>query len=236
MQLGGVLVRALLAVGRLDDAAHLCRQAIETARPLRLVKPAGAEKLCAGAYQGLGYIARRLGDSAAARTHFARAAAHARAGGWHDDEAEALAYMSACLRDLGDFAGAEAAGVQGLAVAQRVGNDHLAAGILHHLAVTSYYHGDQAIALARSRQAAALYEQIGDPEGVVSCDTIQGVIYAALGEIDAALAAINRARQAGELFDNHWLQGMALYVYGIVHTFAGNLAAAEALPKSMVPG
>ncbi len=151
-----------------------------------------------------------------------------RTGGWHSDEAEALAYMSACLRDLGDFAEAEAAGVQALAVAQGVGNDHLAAGILHHLSVTSYYHADLEIALARSQQAAALYQQIGDPEGVVSCDTLQGVVYAALGRLDQAIAAIDRARRDSLWFDNRWLQGMALYVYGIVHTFAVNLAAAEA--------
>jgi tetratricopeptide (TPR) repeat protein len=227
-QLDGASTRALIAIGHLEDAALRCRQAIEAARSLRLANPMLAEKICTDAYRGLGYIARRQGRNTDARPFFVRAVSHARSAGLHKEEAETLGYLSATLRELGDFAGALQYGEQALVVAQNAGNDYLAANLLHHLSITCYYHARLAQALAYSQQAALLHQAMGDSEGMVSCDILQAVVYAALGSLSSAVAAIDRAHSDSQLFDNGWLQGMALYVYGIVHTFAGNLAAAEA--------
>lgn len=233
-QLDSVRTRALLGIGQLAEAALCCEQAIETARSLRLANPTLAEKICTDAYRGLGYIARRQGRNAEARPYFVRAVSHARAAGLSKEEAETLGYLSATLRDLGDFAGALQHGEQALVVAQKAGNDYLAANLLHYLSITCYYHDQLTQALTYSQQAALLHQAMGDSEGMVSCDILQAVVYAALGPLSAAVAAIDRARSDSELFDNRWLQGMALYVYGIVHTFAGNLpAAAEALERAL---
>ena len=227
IQLGGLHTRALIGLGQLDEAATFCTQAIEVARTMRLEHPTQAEKICAEAWRGLGYIARRQGRVAEAKPCFERAAAHARAAGLQNEEAETLIYLSATMRDLGDFAGAGQTAAQALVVAEHAGNDFLASHILHHISITGYYHNDLATALACSQQAAHRQQQMGDSEGLVSCDILQALVFAAMGDLGPAAAAVERARANSQLFDNRWLQGMALYVYGIVHTFGIRLAAAE---------
>jgi tetratricopeptide (TPR) repeat protein len=227
-QLEGARARALIGIDQLADAAALCQQAIADARGLRLAHPTLAEKICTDAYRGLGYIARRQGRNADARPYFVRAVSHARSAGLHKEEAETLGYLSATLRELGDFAGALLHGEQALRVAQSAGNDYLAANLLHYMSITCYYHDQLPQALAYSQQAAILHQAMGDSEGMVSCDILQAVVYAAMVPLSAAVAAIERAHSDSQLFDNRWLQGMARYVYGIVHTLAGNLLPAEA--------
>ena len=228
LQLGGVLGRAYIAVGQLDDATALCQETLAATRHLRLTKPTMAEKISASVYHGLGYICRRQADHAQARIYFERAIAHARNADAHNEEAESLSYLSATLRELGDFAGAEQHGKHALEVAQRAGNEYLAANILHRLSITSYYHNELKLALERSAQATALQRQMGDAGGMVLCDSLQALVYTSLGELEEAANAINRARQESHLLDNDWLRGMVLYVYGIVHTLSGNLPPAEA--------
>ena len=227
LPLNGVLVRAYIAVGRLEDAAGLCKEALAAARALRLTKPTMAEKISVSAYQGLGYICRRQADNEQARVYFERAVAHARNAGSQNEEAEALTYLSVTLRELGDFAQAEESGQAALAVAQAAGNDYLTAGALHRLSIASYYHNELKIALERSEQAAALHRQMGDASGIVLTESLQALVYTTIGELQEATIAINRARQECSLLDNNWLQGLSLYVYGIVHTLGGNLKAAE---------
>lgn len=232
MHLEGVRARALIGVGQLEEATALCWQAIATARSLRLANPTLAEKICTDSYRGLGYIARRQGRNAEAQPYFARAVSHARSAGLHTEAAETLTYLSATLRELGDFSGATRHAQEALDVAQAAGNDYLAANILHYMSITCYYHNQLSAALAYSQQAAALHQAMGDSEGMVACDILQAVVYAAVGPLSAAVAASERARRDSQLFDNRWLQGMAFYVYGIVHTFTANLPAAEAALRS----
>ena len=227
LQLGGVLGRAYIAVGQLDDAAALCQEALAAARQLQLTKPTKAEKISASAYHGLGYICRRQANNEQARIYFERAIVHARNAGADNEEAESLNYLSVMLRELGDFGGAEQQGRRALEVAQRAGNEYLAANILHRLSITSYYHNELKLALERSEQATALQRKMGDAGGTALCDSLQALVYTSLGELEEAVIAINRARQESQLLDNDWLQGMVLYVYGIVHTLNGNLPSAE---------
>jgi transcriptional regulator with XRE-family HTH domain/tetratricopeptide (TPR) repeat protein len=227
LQLSGVLVRAYIAEGRLDDAATLCHEAIAAARLLRLSKPTLAEKVLTNAHLGLGYVLRRRADNAQARIHFERAVVHARAGGAHGEEAEALSHLCVTLRELGDFVRSEQSGLAALEIAQSAGNDFLVANILHRLSITSYYHNELMVALERSEQAAALQRQMGDAGGMVLCDSLQALVLTSIGELEEAEHIINRARQESNLLDNNWLQGLVLYVYGIVNTLNGKLAAAE---------
>ncbi len=113
-------------------------------------------------------------------------------------------------------------------MAQAVGNDYLAANVLHRLSIASYYHNELKVALERSAQAAALQRQMGDAGGMVLCDSLQAIVFTGTGELEEATVAINRARHECALLDNDWLQGLVLYVYGIVHTLSGNLKIAEA--------
>ncbi len=102
------------------------------------------------------------------------------------------------------------------------------------MSITSYYHYDLADALTHSETAAALQHQMGDGEGMVSCAILQAVVYAALADLTQAQAASDRARRDSLLFDNGWLQGMALYVFGIVHTLLADLEpAAAALAEAL---
>jgi transcriptional regulator with XRE-family HTH domain/tetratricopeptide (TPR) repeat protein len=227
LQLGGVLGRAYIAVGRLDDSAAFCQAGLEAARTLRLTKPTLAEKIAASARLGLGYVCRRQANNEEARIHFERAVMHARTAEAHNEEVEALGHLSVTLRELGDFAGAEKSGQQALEIAQRVGNDFLAATLLHRLSITSYYHNELKLALERSEGAVALQRQMGDAGGMVLCDSLQAVVMVTIGALAEAAATIKRARQESNLLDNNWLQGLVLYVFGIVHTLNGELRAAE---------
>ena len=234
MQLGTTRVRTLLGLARFDEAALLCQEGLDLARQLRPVKPNAAEEIAANAQRGLGYIARRRGQYAAAHRHLERALIHAREARLPILEAEILGYLSATLRDLGDFPGAQGVAQEALAVAQAAGNDHLAADLLHYMSITSYYHYELASALAHSEAAARLHRQMGDGEGMVSCAILQAVVYAALADLPQAQAASDRARRDSLLYDNRWLQGMALYVFGIVHTLMADLApAAAALTEAL---
>lgn len=227
LQLSGVLGRAYIAEGRLDDAATLCHEAVAAARLLRLSKPTLAEKILANAHLSLGYVSRRRADNAQARIHFERAVGHARAGGAQNEEAEALGHLCVALRELGDFAGSEQSGLAALEIAQSAGNEFLVANILHRLSITSYYHNELMVALERSEQAAALQRQMGDAGGMVLCDSLQALVLTSIGELEEAELVIKRARQESNLLDNNWLHGLVLYVDGIVNTLNGKLVAAE---------
>lgn len=227
LQLSGVLGRAYIAEGRMDDAARLCQEALSAARALRLTKPTLAERICVSAYQGLGYICRRQANNGQARVYFERAVAHARNAGAPNEEAEALTYLSVTLRELGDFVQAEESGQRALVVAQAAGNDYLTASALHRLSIASYYHNELKTALERSEQAAALHQQMGDAGGIVLTESLQALVYTSIGELEEAKIAINRARQECALLDNNWLQGLSLYVYGIVYTLSTELKVAE---------
>jgi hypothetical protein len=69
---------------------------------------------------------------------------------------------------------------------------------------------------------------MGDAGGIVLCDSLQAIVYSGMGEIEEATIAIKRARQECFLLDNNWLQGLVLYVYGIIHTMRGDLVEGEA--------
>jgi tetratricopeptide (TPR) repeat protein len=176
----------------------------------------------------LGYINRRQANNEQARINFERAVIHAANAGAHNEEAEALAQLCVTLRELGDFAGAEQSGKRALEVAQSNGNDYLAATILHRLSITSYYHNELIVALERSEQAVALQRQMGDAGGIALCDSLQALVYVTIGEVEQATIAAKRARLESNLLDNNWLQGLILYVFGIVHTLNGHLQEAEA--------
>ena len=227
LQLGGTRVRALIALARFDEAHQLSQQAVDLARVLRLLKPSAADPIRIHALLALGYIARIRGHHPDAHRYLEQAVHHARQSGQRAAEAEALTYLSAARRDVGDFAGAEAAGGLSLQVAQAIGNDYLGSNALHYLSINDYYHNDLSKALARSDVALAQKRQMVDGEGVVSCALIQALIYAALGDPERSAQLVTRAQLEAQLFDNRWLTGLTHYVSGIVAAFQLELAQAE---------
>ncbi len=229
LQLGGTRVRALIALARFDEAHQLCQQAVDLARVLRLLKPSAADLIRIHALVALGYVARIRGQHPEAHRYLEQAVHHARKSGQRAAEAEALTYVSAARRDVGDFAGAEAAGLMSLQVAQAIGNDYLASNALHYLSINDYYHNDLAQALSRSEQALAQKRQMVDGEGVVACDILQALVYSALGTPARAWELMAHAQLECQLFDNAWLTGLTHYVSGIVAAFQLELAQAEQL-------
>ncbi|MFN8489940.1 MAG: helix-turn-helix domain-containing protein [Caldilineaceae bacterium] len=227
-QLEGARVKALLALARFAEARELCERALTLIKPLALILPAKADQVRAGLYLALGYMARHQGQLAEAETALTKAIKHARAGQARDGEADALIYLSATQRDLGNFAGAEANAQQALTVAQAIENVYLASNILHFMTIISYYRDEQAEALARSQRALALKQPMGDLQGIVGCRIIQALVYTALNDLPEARRLIEQALADSEQLENNWLQGFALYIAGIVLTFQGEGAAAEA--------
>lgn len=229
LELGGTRVRALIALARFDEAQQLCQQAVDLARMLRLLKPSAADAIRIQALLALGYMARIRGHHPDAHRYLEQAVHHARKSDQRAAEAEALTYVSAARRDVGDFAGAEQAGLASLAVAQAIGNDYLASNALHYLSINDYYHNDLAQALERSERALAQKRQMVDGEGVVACGILQALVYSALSEPDRAWAVVSQARLECQLFDNRWLTGLADYVTGIIAAFQVDLDQAERL-------
>ncbi|OQO94040.1 LuxR family transcriptional regulator [Saccharomonospora piscinae] len=94
----GVRAQALRGVGRLDDAAHSARLAVEAARA------AGAEAPHAAALATLGILADVGGDAVEARRLFAQAEREALAVGASDVELRASYYHALSYDDRGELA------------------------------------------------------------------------------------------------------------------------------------
>jgi len=227
LQLEGTHVRVLLGLARFDEAKAICARALNLIKPIALLMPGVAHQVRAAAYLALGYIAHHQGHNDEARQQLSKAAPHARAAKLPALEADALIYLSATQRDLGDFEGAEKNAQQALAVAEAIGNEYRASTILHFMALISYYRDQQTEALARSQRALALKQPMGDSNGMVACQIVQALAYTAQDRLDEAWRVIERAQRDSQLLENNWLQGLALYVGGIVLTFQGAGAAAE---------
>ena len=228
LQLGGAQVKALIALSRFSEAGALCQKALDAARLLRLVKPRAADEVVANGHYGLGYVRRVLGDLADARRHFLQCVRYARAAELRDVEAGGLSYLAVIQREMGDLPGAVESSAAALAVAEAIGNDYLTSSILHIQSISGYWQDNLADALALSMRARAMKEAMLDVEGVIGCDILQGLLLSALGDLPAARNCLATALLQCQLVDNSWLQGIALYVRGVVLAMDEELAAAEA--------
>ena len=93
-----------------DEAQRICEQALALVRPISLLAPKLTHTVRAYANLALGYIARFHGDNEQARQRLLKSVKHAQSAKAADVEGDALSYLSATLRDLGDFSGAETIG------------------------------------------------------------------------------------------------------------------------------
>jgi tetratricopeptide (TPR) repeat protein len=153
---------------------------------------------------------------------------HARAARLSEAEIDGWALLGCAQRDLGDFVSAEAAGQGALTLAYARGNDYSAAQCLHFLSLVSYNRNDLAQALERSKRAQEIKALIGDFEGLVACRLVETLILSSRDQLDSALASVSRAVTDSQLLENPWLRSLAHYAVAVVHTFRGNLTAAEA--------
>ena len=228
LQLGGAQVKALIALARFEEAAALCQKGLDAARLLRLVKPQAADEVVANAHYALGYLRRVLGDLEDARRHLLQSVRYAKAAALRDVEAGSLSYLAVIQREMGDLPGAVGSAAAALAVAESIGHDYLAASILHIQSISAYWQDNLAHALALSQQARAIKEAMLDVEGVIGCAILQGLVHSALGNLPEARARLADALLQCQLVDNSWLQGIALYVRGVVLALDGELALGEA--------
>ena len=227
VQIERTRIRALLALSRFEEARQICQRALDLVKPVALLMPGLADYVRAYALLVLGYIPRFQGRNQEARQQLLKCVKHARAANLREVEADALIYLSAAQRDLGDFAGAEANARQALIVAQANENEFQAANILHFMSVISYYQDDLASAHTRSQQAMALKQRMGDSTGMVACEIVQALILAAENQLDAAWRLVQHALTDSELLESTWLHGLALYVAGVVLTYQGAAPLAE---------
>ncbi len=227
VQIERTRIRALLSLSRFDEARQICQRALDLVKPVALLMPGLADYVRAYALLVLGYIPRFQGRNEEARQQLLQCVKHARAANLGEVEADALIYLSAAQRDLGDFAGAEANARQALIVAQALENDFQAANILHFMSVISYYQDDLAAAHARSQQAIALKRLMGDSTGIVACEIVQALIWAAENQLEEAWRLVQHALTDSELLESTWLHGLALYVTGVVLTYQGAASLGE---------
>jgi ATP/maltotriose-dependent transcriptional regulator MalT len=226
-QIQNMEVRALLALARFDEARKRCEQTLRQTFPAGLSQLALADRTHAQAHLALAYIDRFQGRYQPARQHLLKAVKHAQTANARDVEADSLIYLSATLRELGDFPGAASYAQAALAAAQAIGHDYLVATILHFMSIISYYRKALADALKHSQEAMVCKRQMGDSEGVVACQLVQPLVYAAQGRLDEAWQVVAQALEDSQRLESNWLRGLALYVAGIVLSFTGEAGRAE---------
>jgi tetratricopeptide (TPR) repeat protein len=144
-----------------------------------------------------------------------------------DVETEALQYLSATLRDIGDMAEAEEVGQRALARAHTAGNEYQMSNILHHLSLTDYYHADLDRALWRTQRVLQLKVPMGDIDGMVASRMVQAIVLVARGDIQAARDAAYQAGRDCDLLENTWLRGIADFGHAIVLSVSSDLPGAE---------
>lgn len=227
MQIEATRIRVLITLARVDEARQLCETALTQISPLTLILPELAGTIRASANLTLGYIARLQGDNSLARYHLHKSAQQARNIHASSVEADALQYLSATLRDMGDMQAAEDIGQKALELAHTSGNEYLMSNILHHLSLTDYYHGDLERAIWRTQRVLQLKIPMGDIDGMVASRMLQAITLVAQGNIRAAWEAANQAGLDCDLLENSWLRGIADFGYAIVLSVTNELAAAE---------
>ncbi len=227
MQLEATRIRILITLARVDEARQLCEAALAKVAPIALIRPDLAATIRAYANLTLGYIARLQGDNPLARHHLHKCIQQSHAVRSKSVEADALQYLSATQRDIGDMAGSEESGQQALALAYTDGNDYLISNILHHLSLTDYYHADLDRALWRTQRVLQLKIPMGDIDGMVASRMVQAIVLVAQGDIQAARATAHQAGRDCDLLENTWLRGIADFGHAIVLSVTDDLGGAE---------
>lgn len=222
-----IRLRVLMTLTRFDEAQRICEQSLALVRPISLLAPKLANTVRAYANLALGYIARFHGDNEQARQCLLKSTKHAQAAKAASVEGDALSYLSATLRDLGDFSGAETIGQQALEIAYATDNEFLASDILHTLSLADYYHANLDQALTRARHVLQIKQPIGDIQGIIASRLVCSLVLAARGEVADALQCARQAANECALLENSWLRGLADYAIGIVLSFTEDLAGAE---------
>ncbi len=227
MQIQSTRIRILITLARVDEARQLCEAALAQVAPLALAQPLVAGTIKSYANLTLGYLARMQGDNPQAHYHLHKCIQQSRAIGAKGVTADALQYLSVTLRDMGDMAGAEAAGDQALELAHAAGNEYLMSNILHHLSLSDYYHADLERALWRTQRVLQLKIPMGDIDGIVASRMVQAITLVACGDIDGASAAARQAGRDCDLLENTWLRGIADFGHAIALSVSADLAGAE---------
>lgn len=184
---------ALEALSAYDEAVERY-QAV-----LTLAHEGDASALIAAAQQGLGEIAQKRGDFAAAHTHYESALSLARLLEHPDQIADALNGLGTVAAQRGQMAEARVHYEESLSLRRAIDDQRGIAASLNNLGIVAHFTGDLPLARQRYEEALALRRSIGDRRGVASTLSNLGIIarssadYAAARQAYAESAALFRS-------------------------------------------
>jgi tetratricopeptide (TPR) repeat protein/TolB-like protein len=152
-----------------------------------------------------------------------------------------LLYLSNCLEDQGDLAGARSAAEEGLAIRRQIGDDHGMARMLNMLANVLDAQGDLVEAKRRREESLVLFKKVGNPYGMAVATFNLANIQAKTGDHEAARAGYEQALAGFRQVGNQMGIAVALTGLGNEQKERGDVAAAkrhydEALAKQVEIG
>jgi len=157
------LGKAEVEVGRPDEA----RDALEGAR--RAFGLNGNPDLLATTLSYLGELEQRQGRLVEARADLEKALAIQRQLKDERGQAVTLASLGAALLKAGDLDGSWKAQSEALALSRKLGDARDEAYALSNLGRVSYVRNQDRDAVAREREARAIFERIGERQGIAAC-------------------------------------------------------------------
>jgi tetratricopeptide (TPR) repeat protein len=191
----------------------------------------------ASAYNNVGAVYYRFGDTQAALENYTTALAlhrrmktaagnEANAVGSAGGEANTLNNIGMTYADMGDTERALEYFDQALAIYQSLGQKRGQADALDNLGYANYLLNSYDAALARYEQALALYQQVGDKQCESYVLTHIGMLHAARGDAPKALAHYEQARKIQQ--DGGMKLGLAITLDKIANVQASAGDAARA--------
>jgi class 3 adenylate cyclase len=195
-------------------------------KSLRLAERMGETAAVARAHGIFGRVFGRIGDTAKARENLERAAQLAR--GW--SEAETILALLALGHHLevfeGDYAGAERAYSEGLALAERVGDTPAQIELQTALAQISLYHGDWAGVAAAAGAATELCEREALLGKLCLPHALQGILEWREGNWAEAERLLRRSHELADQVGWSEVAFSALFGLAVVLRDSGDLDGA----------
>lgn len=189
-----VLANVMYERGELSDASALYRRALEIRARIGDAYGAAADE------HNLGLVYRELGDPDAARRQFKKAREINLEHGYRAEATDNLLAMSDVAVDIGSYSEA-AELLQEVAVQYREVDDLLGMARAHHrTGLLETRRGRYRQALPALDTAAEMYEELARVREVALVRQHVSEVYAAMGNLDAALVQLDAAEQAANRY------------------------------------
>jgi CHAT domain-containing protein/predicted negative regulator of RcsB-dependent stress response len=189
------------AVGNLasvyKDSGDLARAA-ELYRQASAIRPrTGDSRGLAADQNNIGLIAWTLGDLNGAREAFEEALALNRRDGRDRESARNLTNLGDIASIDGDYAAAQALYEEALAINRSSGDDAETGFVLHDLGLLASRRGDYVLSRELLSHALAVHERSGATLEAVAVQADLAAVQAVTGDMDGALASLERAGREG---------------------------------------